>query len=188
MRHNGLPMTLQTFKSPQPVESTLAYYAHWWSSTEVGSRGVSRIVRRGDWQILALTAPQVHITIRAKPAGAGSEGDLAVSRNPMTTQLSIATAFPHPRTARVVNLQEYEDPSGDAEHISLISSRAASIEAHEFTELLTRKGWSVYREQPAQALAQGQVLEVQKGGHLAQLTFQPRAHSGSYIVVIWRKA
>lgn len=187
MRMNGLPMTLQSFESSQSVEATLAHYARWWSTTDASTRGITRLMRRGEWQVLALTSPRLHITVQARPAGNGSEGSIAVSRNPTSVETTTTTAFPHPRTTRVVNLQEYEDAGANAEHISLVSSRSVAIEAHEFSELLTRNGWSVYRDQDTQALARGHVLEAQKGASLAQLTLQPGAHAGSNIIVIWRK-
>ena len=187
MRMNGLPMTLQRFESSQPVEAMFAHYARWWSTTDAGAHGVSRMLQRGEWKILALTSPELHITIGAKQRGGGSEGNVAVSRNPSSIEPSTSTSFPHPRTTRVVNLQEYEDARASAEHISFMSARSVSMEAHKFRELLTDRGWVINREQGMQSNARGHILEAQKGANLAHLTFQPALPSGSSIIVIWRK-
>jgi hypothetical protein len=187
MRMNGLPMALRSFDSSLSVSEVLAHYARWWTSAVADPQRETQQLQIGSWQVLALTSPQVHITVRAQSAGSGATGTIAVSSNPALVQPSLVTSFPYPREARVVSLQQYEDPGSSAESIAFSSGRAVEIAARDFTRALARQGWNVYRDRPATSTPVGRVLEAQKGAELAQLTFAPGDHSSSRIVVVWRK-
>jgi hypothetical protein len=188
MRMNGLPMSLQAFRCPLHVDATLHHFESWWSTADAGTRGSSQRRSSDERSLLALTSPRYHITIEARPTLGGSEGTIAVSRNPSAARRSTETRFPLPRNVRIVNLQEYEDPDASAEHISLLSHRGVLAEARDFSAQLTRSGWNVVRDQEAQTIAHGHVLEAQRGADLALITLQPARGGGSSITVIWRKA
>ena len=126
--------------------------------------------------------------MQARKTLIGSEGTIAVSSNPDTVE-EVATKFPHSRSATVQELQEYDDSGIEAEHITFSSSRDLSAELNEFSDALRRAGWGLVLSQPAQKSV-GHILEVQKGGNHARLTFQRVREAGAAttVTVIWRKA
>lgn len=194
MRMNGLPMTLQVFQSRLSPDELLNYYE---SQAYRGGHGEFRRSTNGDWQLLGIKSPQHYVTVQVRAAMNGSEGTIAVSP-PIGPASQSATAkiarkitsdFPRPRTARILNLQEYEDAGIESEHLSLSSPRSATTEARAFVGELIRNGWQVIRQQPMRATAHGVVIEAQRGAQQALLTLQPgRAQSSTTIVVVWRKS
>ncbi len=187
MRMNGLPMTLKTFESRLAPQDVFHFYegmAHRWGPSEF------RRSRRGAQQQLAIRSRGHVITIEAAATIRGASGTIVVSVPPERAPASTDTRFPRPATARLVNLQEYEDDGIASEHLSLSSARSISVEAAAFSDALTREGWQILRQQPMQTAARGMVIEAQRGAQLALLTLQPdRSQPASTaIVVVWRKS
>jgi hypothetical protein len=185
MRVNGLPMTIKAFQVGMSVEDVLRHYEH-----EYRGKELNEYVReqRGEWQSLGIHNDRYSITVQARKTLVGAEGTIAVSSNPETVE-EVTTRFPHSRSANVVELQEYDDSGIEAEHINFASSRDLTAELSGFTDALRRAGWGLVLSQPAQKSA-GHVLEAQKGGNHARLTFQRVREPGAAttITVIWRKA
>jgi hypothetical protein len=188
MRMNGLPMTIASFDSSLPPTAVLQHYSHWWTTTDLGSRGTTQVLREGGWQTLALSSPRLLITVRATQVRSGSQGTVVVSPNPSQVTFRTTSTFPRPANAQILSLQEYDDAGTRAECISFSSPRPISIAAHEFTQRLLQSGWNVYRSHASEAYAPGHVLEAQRGSDMAQLTFTPGNTSGSHVTVIWKKA
>lgn len=186
MRLNGLPMTLKAFHSRLNAEAVLNHYEAWAKGRYADQSQKSRY---GEWHVLALRSEQYHITIQARTTLGGSHGTITVSPSLARAALKVETHFPKPTSMTIVNLQQYEDFGSQSEHISLSSARAPSVEAHAFAQLLAREGWQVVREQRAQEIAHGYVLEAQKGAEQAAITLMPdhteRARTAA--VIVWRK-
>lgn len=187
MRHNGLPMKLQAFRSRLSAAEVLRHYeaniAH--DSTREHVRS-----RNGAWQILAFKDARSFVTIQARDTASGSVGTIVVSSTPAVTKLSLRTRFPVPPSLRIVNLQEYDDDGIESEHISLVSARAPHLEAASCAQLLSRVGWSIVLDAPAQTIAGGRVIEAQKGAEHARLTFLPDRSDIALtgVIIVWRKA
>lgn len=187
MRHNGLPMTLQSFQSRLRAEDVLQHYE---ARAKNDSARASVRSRRGEWQVLALQGTRYFITIQARDAAPGSIGTIMVTADPAQVETSLATRFPLPSSVQVVTLQQYEDRGEQAEHISLASMRAPHVEALSYAQVLSRAGWQLVRDAPARSIQRGHVIEAQKGASHARLTFMPdRSNSrGTAIIIVWKKA
>ncbi len=187
MRHNGLPMTLQSFHSRLSAADVLQHYE---ARAKNESARESVRSRRGEWHVLALKGTGYFITIQARDSTPGSVGTIAVTADPANVATSIATRFPLPSSLRIVSLQQYEDRGDESEHISLTSTRAPHVEASSCAQTLSRAGWQLVLDAPARAIERGHVIEAQKGASHARLTFMPdQSHSGlTAIIIVWKKA
>jgi hypothetical protein len=187
MRMNGLPMTLKNFRSRLSSDEVCEYYR---SSARAMTNNEILRSRSGDWSVISIRTRRNLITIQVRSTLLGSEGTIAVSPPPETAQLKIATAFPRPATAEIVNLQEYDDEGTEAEHITLRSARSVGLEAQAFVQKLTRNGWQITLREPMQVVAGGQVIEAQRGAQHALLSLMPdKARPGNTsIIVVWRKS
>jgi hypothetical protein len=187
MRLNGLPMSLKSFRSHLQSDAVFQHYEAW--ARGRGTWEVRRSQQPG-WQILSLKSRQYFITIQARETSAGAEGTITVSTPPSEARTSIDTEFPTPRSALIVNLQQYDDVGLASEHISLTSSRSVHIEAQAFAQLLERAGWQIVRDQRSVEVKRGHVLEAQRGAEHALLTLLPDHHhpAKTAIIIVWRKA
>jgi hypothetical protein len=187
MRMNGLPMTLKAYRCRLAPDDVLEYYesaaSHW-------GRNEFHRFSQGAARVLAIRSARYYITIEVKGTVGGSEGTITVSDSIQPRAPQIESQFPHPRTARLLSRQEYEDAGIESEHLSLASARSAAIEAQAFVQELTRDGWQVLRHEPMQTSTRGMVIEAQRGAQLAQLTLQPDQSllSTTAIVIVWRKS
>jgi hypothetical protein len=186
MRLNGVPMTLKVFESRLSPGDLFSYYE---SQTHLWGRSEFRRQARGAHQLLSIRSPRAAITIEAHATVAGSEGTITVSELPELIKPKLASRFPHPPTARLVNCQEYEDEGVEAEHLSLASARSPGVEAQAFAQQLTMAGWQIVRQETMQS-ARGVIIEAQLGAQLAQLTLQSDQSrlATTAIVVVWRKS
>lgn len=187
MRLNGLPMTLKAFQSRLDPDALMHHYESW---ARGGSTDETRRSTNAPWQVLAIKSERHYITIQSRAAIGGSEGTIAVSSRLEGARLKVDTRFPRPAAATIVNLQEYDDLGIESEHISLTSPRSVMTEVLAFSQLLTRDGWQLIREQRSQDVRRGHVLEAQKGAQHALLTLLPdqARPSMTAIVIVWRKA
>jgi hypothetical protein len=187
MRHNGLPMTLQSFHSRLAAADVLRHYE---ARAKAETARESMRSRRGDWQMLTLKGAGYFITIQARDSTPGSVGTITVTADPAGTEQSLATHFPLPSSTQVVSVQQYEDRGDQAEHISLVSARAPHAEALSCAQTLSRAGWQLIQDAPARSIQRGHVIEAQKGAAHARLTFMPdRSQAGrTAIIIVWKKA
>ena len=185
MRMNGLPMTIKAFKTAASVDEVIYFYERWWRGK--GKADYTRS-QRGEWRVLGIKTDEHYITVQARSTLGGAEGTIAVSADPGKVQ-RVQTRFPHPKSATVVTLQEYEDFGMQSEHITLLSQRAAGVEAREFAAILVRGGWQVVLDQRAKKTS-GHMLEVQKDAQHAQLSFMPGRELGATtaVTVVWKKS
>lgn len=185
MRLNGVPMTIKSFASPSNADEVLHHYERQLrTSVELKTKRT----QEATWRVLAVMAPDYFITIRARDTARGAEGTIAVSPLLTTVRRAARTSFPHPASARLVNLQQYDDAGIEAEHISLASVRSVTIEAREFASLLTQQGWQLLRSE-ATSNRRGHVIEAQKAASLAFIHLQRMQVGGdTSITVVWRKA
>ena len=186
MKLNGLPMTLKLFESRLTPSELFNHYerqTHLWGHSEFHRE------TRGTQQQLSIRSPRFVITIEAHATVSGSEGTITVSEPPELITPKLASRFPHPATARLVNCQEYEDDGVEAEHLSLASIRSPGVEAQAFAQQLTAAGWQIVRHEPMQS-ARGVIIEAQLGAQLAQLTLQSDQSrlAATSIIVVWRKS
>lgn len=186
MRMNGLPMTLKVFESRLTPDAVLSHYE---SSLKTKGTHESRRTTNAPWQVLMLKSADHFITVHARAVAHGSEGTILVSPAIEPASLRMRTEFPRPASARIVNLQQYDDDGVQSEHISLSSNRAAFTELHDFSQLLISEGWTVIDTRPTQEVQRGFVLEAQRGAEQALLVFVPNAAQPmtTAISVVWRK-
>lgn len=187
MRMNGLPMTLKTFQSRLDPEQVFNHYesiAARWGRSEF-RRSASHQHR-----LLSIRSARYHVTVEARATVSGCEGTITVSTPPERSAASVDSSFPRPASAHIVSRQEYEDDGIEAEHLSLVSTRSASVEALAFADALSRDGWQILRQQALQRQARGVVIEAQRGAEQVLLTLQPDRSRASTtaIVVVWRKS
>lgn len=187
MRMNGLPMSLKAFESRLTPDAILAHYESQLKSS--GSHDVRRSVN-APWHVLMFKSLDHFITVQARPAAAGSEGTVLVSPALEFAKIKSRTGFPRPSTARIVNLQQYDDAGMQSEHISLSSERAPFTEAQAFSQLLINNGWNIISTRPTRESYRGFVLEAQRQAEQALLVITPDAArpSTTAIVVTWKKS
>lgn len=186
MRLNGVPMTIKRFSSTTNADEVLHHYER---KLRTRSDMKTRRTREGRWQVLAIMSDDYYVTIRAQDTTGGAQGTITATPALANLKPRKHTSFPHPPSARVVSLQEYDDAGIEAQHISLVSRRSVSMEARDFEQRLARAGWQVQRSEPASASRQTYVLEAQKGAALALINLR-RADRGhlTAITIVWRKA
>lgn len=184
---NGLPMTLKAFESRLSPEAVLAHYESQLKSS--GSHETRRQLK-SPWQVLMFRSHDHFITVHARAANVGSEGTILVSPALDPALFRVRTEFPRPPTARIVNLQQYDDAGMQSEHISLSSDRAPFVEAQAFSQLLIREGWTMTDTRPTHETHRGFVLEAQREAEHAMLVILPdAAHpAGTAIVITWKKS
>ena len=187
MRMNGLPMTLKSFQSRLSPEAVLGHYESQLKSS--GSHETRRLMK-SPWQVLMFRSHENFITVHARAVSAGSEGTILVSPALDPALLQLRTEFPRPSTARLVNLQQYDDAGMQSEHISLSSNRTPFVEAQAFSQLLIRDGWTMIETRPTHETHRGFVLEAQREAEHALLVIIPdAAHPASTAIVItWKKS
>jgi hypothetical protein len=185
MRMNGLPMTIKAFKSSASVDDVINFYEHWWRAK--GKADYTR-TQQDEWRVLGIKTAENYITVQARSTLGGSEGTIAVSADPGKVK-PVTTRFPYPSSATVVTLQEYEDFGSLSEHITLLSQRAATIEAREFADVLTHSGWQLVLNQRA-IKTQGHIIEAQKDAQHARLSFMPGRDLGATtaVTIVWKKS
>lgn len=187
MRMNGLPMTLKAFESRLSPDPVLNHYESQLKSS--GSHDARRSVN-SPWRVLMFKSHDHFITVHARPAAAGSEGTILVSPALDPVVLRLQTDFPRPPTARIVNLQQYDDDGMQSEQISLSSDRTPFIEAKAFSQLLITNGWNIIDTRPTHQSHRGFVLEAQRQAEQALLVIMPDAArpASTAIVVTWKKS
>lgn len=187
MRMNGLPMTLKAFESRLSPDAVLAHYE---SMLKTAGGHETRRLTSSPWQVLSFKSPEHLITLHARAVGAGSQGTILVSPVLEEAPLRMRTKFPRSPTARIVNLQQYDDAGMESEHISLASDRSPFVEARAFSQLLIRDGWTIIETRPTQQTHRGFVLEAQRDAEQALIVILPDAAraSGTAIVITWKKS
>lgn len=186
MSFNGLPMSLRTFASALSIDELFHYYESWGRTHRMKD---AKRVRRGEWEVLAMKSLRHFVSIQARQTIGGSEGTIAVSPLLQGVHSKTLTQFPHPSSAKVVSLQQYQDSGVASEHISMVSMRSVAVEARAFSEMLSRHGWQRVRDETASAASRGHVLEAQRGEEHAVVTLQPdrTEQAMTAIVIVWRK-
>lgn len=187
MRMNGLPMTLKAFESRMSPDAVLTHYESMLKTS--GSLETLRLTK-APWQVLTFKSHDHLITVHARAVNAGSEGTILVSPAVEAASLRLRTDFPKPATARIVNLQQYDDAGMESEHISLSSDRSPYAEAQAFSQLLIRDGWTIIATRPTQQTHRGFVLDAQREVEQALLVIMPDAAraSSTAIVITWKKS
>jgi hypothetical protein len=186
MRLNGVPMTIKRFTSAANADEVLHEYERV-LRTSVDMK--TRRTHESDWRVLAVMTDDYYATIRVRDTARGSEGTITVTPPLAHAKARKHTRFPHPRTAQIVSLQEYEDAGVEAEHISFLSRRSAAIEAREFAALLAKADWQLLRDEPTRQRDGGHVIEAQKAAELAFINVRRADRgTGTMILVVWRKA
>ncbi|MBM0104098.1 hypothetical protein JM946_05050 [Steroidobacter sp. S1-65] len=187
MRMNGLPMTLKAFQSRLSPDAVLAHYE---SVLKTSGSHETRRLSRSPWQVLTFKSRDHLISVHARAVSAGSEGTILVSPALEAAALRMRTQFPRPPTARLVNLQQYDDAGMASEHISLSSERGPFVEAQAFSQLLIRNGWTMIDTRPTHQMHRGFVLQAQREAEQALLVIMPDAAraSGTAIVITWKKS
>lgn len=184
MRLNGVPMTIKSFTSPTNADEVLHQYEH---RLRTGADMKTRRGLDGAWHVLAVMTDDYYATIRARNTPQGTEGVVIVTPPLAAMKPAKHTRFPHPDSASVVSLQEYDDSGIEAEHISFASRRSVAIEARAFAALLSRRDWQLLRSEPTHD-RNGHVIEAQKSTGLAFIHLRRAESGGATILVVWRKA
>lgn len=187
MRMNGLPMTLKAFESRLSPAAVLTHYE---SALKSSGSHETRRVTKAPWQMLRFRSHANFITVHARPVNGGSEGTILVSPALDPALLQVRTDFPRPATARMVNLQQYDDAGMQSEHISLSSDRTPFVEAQAFSQLLILDGWTMTDTRPTHETHRGFVLEAQREAEHAMLVIIPDAvrPASTAIVITWKKS
>jgi hypothetical protein len=184
MRLNGVPMTIKSFTSPTNATEVLHQYEH---RLRTGADMKTRRSQDDDWHVLAVTTNGYYATIRARNTPRGTEGVVIVTPPLADMKPLKRTRFPHPDSAAVVSLQEYDDGGIEAEHISFASRRSVTIEARAFATRLSQHGWQIVRSEPTHA-SDGHIIEAQNATAFAFVNLRRSEGGGATILVVWRKA
>jgi hypothetical protein len=184
---NGVPMTIRSLRSSLAPDAVLYFYESWCKQKTDTQSLRTRIEND---QALTIKLDRHLITIRAQRAASGTHGTITSSPASFPAPVRLESVFPVPPNIRLVNVQQYEDESGDAEHLSFVSQRAPHVEASALARWLDDHGWTMLRHAPMRETLRGYVIETQKGAQHAQLTIVPSEGwlLGSRILVVWKKA
>ena len=187
MRMNGVPMTLQSLRSKLSPEAVLHYYESWSKQQSSAQSVRTRIDRE---EALTIKVGDYLISIRAQRGASGTHGIITSSLASLKGNNRVTTAFPAPSHLRLVNLQEYEDEAGEAEHLSFVSTRAPHVETSALARSLEDAGWKLLHQRPMRETMRGYVIETQKGAQHAQLSILPSADLalGARILIVWKKS
>lgn len=183
MRLNGVPMTIKRLTSATNAAEVLHRYEH---KLRTSSDVKTRRSQEGRWHVLAVMTDEYYATIRARNTSKGAEGTVIVTPPLSRVKPKKRTTFPHPGSAALVSLQEYDDEGVEAEHISFVSRRSVGIEARAFEKQLADRGWQVLRNEPAQRHG-GHIIEAQQAAGLAFVNLRAADSGGTTILVVWRR-
>jgi hypothetical protein len=186
MRLNGVPMTIKQVTSHANAAEVLHQYER---TLRTSADMKTRRTQEADWHVLAVLTSDYYATIRVRDSAHGAEGTITVTPPLAHARPLKRTRFPHPRTAQIVSVQEYDDAGVEAQHISFVSRRSVAIEAREFAALLSKADWRLLRDEPTARPGGGHVIEAQKAAELAFINVRRAAGDpATTILVVWRKA
>lgn len=186
MRLNGVPMTIKSFTAKSNADEVLHHYER---TLRTSADSQTRRTQEGQWQILSVMNEHSYVTVRATNGVDGATGTVTVTPSLEDAQPHKHTRFPHPNSAQLISIQEYEDEGVEAEHLSFVSRRSAAVEGHQFAAVLEQRGWQVLRDEPSGRARTAHVVEAQNASALAFIHLR-RADTGGLttILVVWRKA
>jgi len=184
MRMNGLPMTIQALYSHEGPGDLVHFYESW--AKQVSGAQTKRS-RTRDAEMLSIRSSSFLITIELHPVITGTQGTIATSAPPEKATLSTTTDFPHPKSWRVANLQEYDDAGKETEHITFTSEQGPAHDAQAIADLLGSSGWILVNEHASSA--NNFLVEAQRNAELARIviTGDVEHRVNSLVTVVWSK-
>jgi hypothetical protein len=183
MRMNGLPMTIQTLVSRSLPDDVIHFYESWAKQ----GNAQTRQWHTRDAEVLSIRAPSYLVTIELQRVVGGSQGTIVTSPPPEKVKLTATTAFPHPTSWRVANLQQYEDDGKETEHITFTSAHGPMTEARDVLAILAANGWTLVSKRSSDG--NNFLAELQRDAELARVVIASDTdrRANTLVAVLWSK-
>lgn len=170
MVQNGMPMSIQSFKSSRSIGEVLKNYKQWLSDN--GAVRAAIFNAEGMNTLGAAMGP-FFISIQGKNKTAyGSAGFIVVSLAPGTIKPKTETTLPLPDSAKIISVQRYDDAGKRAESLTLISSKAVETVASTLRENLEDDDWTPLPEYENANTLESRLLAFQRGNEQLQAVLQ----------------
>lgn len=188
MVQNGMPMSIQAFKSSRSIYEVLQNYKRWLSDN--GANQAAIFPSEGLNTLGAGLGP-FFISIQGKnQATYGSAGFIVVSLAPDSINPKIKTTLPLPDSSKIVTVQRYDDAGKRAESLTLTSPKAVTVVADSLRGNFEDDGWTSLPDYEKANSPESRLLAFQRGSEQLQAVLQRNDReipAGTLIFITWIK-
>jgi len=187
--YNGLPVSIQNFKSRDSVKDLFFKYESKWKF-----KGFNQVVRSRNFgmKVLGIKEPSgVYYTVQARDtANGGSEGSLVVSMSPLETAVDTKTDFPLYPNSEVISKIESLDSDIRAETLTVLNNSSVNGIKYWYKSTMSRNGWQEQDTPDANFNKDAVTLTFQNQRQLCQITIignSPDYDGKTVILIHWMK-
>jgi hypothetical protein len=141
--HNGVPMSIQSFKSAASVDNVFAFYQTQWANPV--REGVPGFVRSeaGGWQVISRLEHGVNMVVQAKAGEqGGSEGFISEAKiSAITVDEKKISRFPRMSGSDVVSMTESSDAGRNANTFILTNHFSVESNSTYYQSKFEEMGW-----------------------------------------------
>lgn len=188
MVQNGMPMSIQAFKSSRPVSDVLESYKQWLNGN--GAMQAAIFNSEGMNTLGAAMGP-FFISIQGKNKSSyGSAGFIVVSLAPGTIKPNIDTTLNLPDSAEIISIQRYDDAGKRAESLTLMSPQSVTVVTDTLRGNFEDDDWTRLPDYENANTPESRLLAFQRGDEQLQVVLQrnDREIPGNTLVFItWIK-
>lgn len=170
MVQNGMPMSIQAFKSSRTIDEVLKKYKQWLSNN-----GAARaaIFNSEGMNTLGAAMGPFFISIQGKnKTSYGSAGFIVVSLAPGSINPKIDTTLPLPDSAEIISVQRYDDAGKRAESLTFMSTKAVTTVADTLRGNLEDDDWTRLPDYEKANTPESRLLAFQRGSEQLQAVLQ----------------
>jgi len=142
--HNGQPMTVRNFESPESLQAILKKYRLEWKRAGLDTRGPIEY-EAGGWNVIAKLEGSCFYTVQVRANGlSGSKGILAVSQVQEVTKVRVlGKDFPMMYGSKVAADMKHRDPGKEARTIMLMNQFSTDANADFYRQAIGGEGWQI---------------------------------------------
>lgn len=183
--YNGIPMSIQNFKTTKPAMEVIEYYKDQWEN-RVAEETVQQI------KTIGTEIDGYYFSVQIQELGLGTQGTLTVtpSLNSHRVQASNNTEFPLIPDSLVISKIESMDRGVQSETLIAVNKDSVIDNENWLSIELVNQGWQRQENDTSISIQQNQPITYQRGKQLCQITLigdDPRFQGSSMILVNWTK-
>ncbi len=188
MMQNGMPMSIQAFKSSRSINEVLKNYKQW-----LNDHGAMQaaIFNSESMNTLGAAMGPFFISIQGKnKTSYGSAGFIVVSLAPGAINPKIDTTLPLPDSAKIVTVQRYDDAGKRAESLTFTSPKSVTIVADTLRGNLEDDDWTPLPEYENADTPESRLLAFQRGSEQLQAVLQRNGRqipANTLVFITWIK-
>lgn len=188
MVQNGMPMSIQAFKSSRPIGEVLESYKQWLAGNGGARAGI--FTSQGLNTLGAAMGP-FFVSVQGRNKNTyGSAGFIVVSLMPGLIRPERSTTLPVPDSAQIISVQRYDDAGKRAESLTLVSPKAVSVVTDALRGNFEDDGWTLLPGYSEANTPERRLLVFQRGNELLQAVLQRNARripANTLVFINWSK-